>query len=139
MSTRASGHTLQHVTVPGCLLPHVSPPWGVPGAPHCRTCHAEAGGQRHAGLLPAVLQALPQGRLDEGPAAATMPDRQLQAPHALDDLLLLAGAEEPPCVGHVRHEGHVYVHGFAVHQRRQNPLKQSKGRWGKGLGCQIGN
>lgn len=99
-----------------------------------RTCYTKAGGQRHAGLPPAVLQALHQGSLDEGPAAAAVPDRQLEVPHALDDLLLLVDSDEPPRVGDVRHECHVDVHSFAVHQRRQNPLKRSKGGWGKRFG-----
>lgn len=64
-----------------------------------------------------MFQTLHQRSLDEGPAAAAVPDRQLQAPHALDDLLLLLGGDEPPRVGDVRHERHVDVHGFAVHQR----------------------
>lgn len=98
------------------------------------TCHAEPGGQGHPWLSPAVLEALLQGSLDEGPTAAAVPDRQLQAPHALQDLLLLLGVQEPSRVRHVRHERHVDVHGLPVHQRRQNPLQRSKGEWHKGFG-----
>ena len=104
---------------------------GLPGVPRRGTCYAEAGGERHPGLSPAVFQALHQGSLDEGPAAATVPDRQLQAPHALDDLLLLLGGDEAPRIGDVRHECHVDVHSFSVHQRWQNPLKRSKGGVGE--------
>lgn len=116
-------HIFQDVTAR--QVPSRGAPWGPSGS----TCHAEAGGKGHPGLSPAVLEALPQGSLDEGPAAAAVPDRQLQAPHALEDLLLLLGIEEPARVGHVRHECHVDVHGFPVHQRRQNPLEHSKGGW----------
>lgn len=95
------------------------------------TCHAEAGGQWHARLPPSMPQALPQRCLDEGPAAGTVPHGQLQAPHALDDLLLLIRCDQPPRVGHIRHECHINGHSFSVHQRWQNPLKWSKGRVGE--------
>lgn len=106
--------------------------------PMLRTCHAEAGGQRHAGLPPSVPQALPQRRLDEGPAAGAVPHWQLQALHALDDLLLLIRRDQPPHMRHVCHEGHINGHGFSVHQRWQNPLKmEQRGGGRKGLGCQV--